>query len=62
MLINEYPIYLWLLGIFNALIAITYPIGIIGAFVGASEGFAAFIGIVAITYFIPLYLGIFRDV
>jgi len=60
-LINEYPIYLWLLSIFNALIAISYPIGLIGGLIAMTSGFEAFIGIMVGTYFIPLYLGLIRE-
>lgn len=62
---NDFPLYIWLISIFNALIAIIYPIGFILAILGGINspygGFGIFLGILAATYFSPLYLGLIRE-
>ena len=62
---NDFPLYIWLISIFNALIFILYPIGVIVAIVGGFGapygGFAIFIGTLIATYFSPLYLGLIRE-
>ncbi len=61
---TDFPLYIWLISIFNALIVLAYPIGIIMAIKGASGyfgSFGLFIGILIITYFSPLYIGLIRE-
>jgi hypothetical protein len=61
---KDFPLYIWLISIFNALIALAYPIGIILAIKGASGyfgGFGLFMGILLATYFSPLYIGLIRE-
>lgn len=61
---KDFPLYIWLISIFNALIALAYPIGIILAIKGASGyfgSFGLFMGILFATYFSPLYIGLIRE-
>ncbi|PWL38116.1 hypothetical protein DKG77_07430 [Flagellimonas aquimarina] len=61
---DEFPLYVWLISIFDALIFLAYPIGIVMAIRGANSyfgGFGLFMGILGITYFLPLYLSLIRE-
>jgi hypothetical protein len=61
---DDFPLYVWFVSIFNAIIGISYPVGLIIAFYLAfdsSNGFSVFVGILIATYFFPLYLGLFRE-
>ncbi|MFD0797030.1 hypothetical protein ACFQZJ_06135 [Maribacter chungangensis] len=64
-LLEEFPLYVWFVSIFDALIAIAYPVGILAAFIAAIQapfkGFQIFMGILVATYFYPLFLGLFRE-
>ncbi|NAS31980.1 hypothetical protein GTQ40_13420 [Flavobacteriaceae bacterium R38] len=61
----DFPLYIWLISIFDAIIVIIYPIGIIAAILGGINsyraGFAVFIYILLITYFSPLIYGLIRE-
>ena len=59
---GDFPIYVWFIGLYDAIIALTYPIGLIGALLaGADEGFGMFLGAVIVTYFAPLYIGFIKE-
>lgn len=62
---SDFPLFVWFVSIFNAIIALSYPIGIIWAvFMGTKSfmgGFVVFLGILASTYFAPLALGLIRE-
>lgn len=61
---NEFPLYVWLISIFDALIFLVYPLGVIIAFwrgTGYFGGFGLFMGILVSTYFFPLYLSLIRE-
>lgn len=62
---SDFPLYIWLISIFDAIIVIIYPFGILAAFVGGFNsyggGFMVFIGVLVMTYFIPLIYGLFRE-
>lgn len=62
---KDFPLYIWLVSIFNALIAITYPIGLLLALIAGVNapfrGFMVFLSAVMVTYFSPLYLGLIRE-
>jgi len=62
---DDFPLYVWLISIFNALIFITYPLGFITAIISGINspysGFSIFIGMLIATYFSPLYLGLIRE-
>lgn len=61
----DFPLFTWFIRMFDALITITYPIGIILALIaGLNEytgGFASFLVTLTITYFAPLGLGLLRE-
>jgi len=69
---SDFPLYVWFVSIFNALIFLVYPIGLIVVVIGAlnvpsyeyyygPSAFQIFLyGIIA-TYFIPLYFGLVRE-
>ncbi|MDR7129709.1 hypothetical protein J2X69_002054 [Algoriphagus sp. 4150] len=61
----DFPLYTWYVRIFDALIALVYPAGLLMA-IGAGTnsftgGFAGFLGVISITYFLPLALGFVRE-
>lgn len=62
---SDFPLYVWFVSIFNALVFITYPLGVIVAIIAAmntyNNGFQVFLGIIIATYFIPLYFGLVRE-
>lgn len=67
---SDFPLYTWYLNIFSAIIALSYPLGVlvaIGSAVFTSSygfgggGFAAFLGVIIFTYFTPLYLGLLKE-
>lgn len=62
---SDFPLYIWLISIFNAIICITYPLGLIAAIIGGIKspfsGFSVFLSMIALTYFSPLYLGLIRE-
>ena len=61
---DEFPLYVWLINIFDALIFLVYPIGLIVAVWRGSSyygGLGLFLGILATTYFFPLYLSLIRE-
>lgn len=62
---SDFPLYTWFISIFDAIIAIIYPVGIIMALVAGlnkyTGGFTSFLGILAITYFAPLIYGLVRE-
>jgi|UniRef100_UPI00404A3DCD hypothetical protein len=61
----DFPLFIWFIRMFDALIAITYPIGALFALIaGLNEytgGFASFLVTAAISYFAPLGLGLVRE-
>ncbi|WP_192350550.1 hypothetical protein [Algoriphagus sp. Y33] len=61
----DFPLYTWYVRIFDALVALVYPTGLLMA-IGAgmnsfTGGFAGFLGVISITYFLPLALGLARE-
>ena len=61
----EFPLFTWFIRMFDALIAIIYPIGIILALIAGlnkyTGGFGSFLVTLAITYFSPLGIGLIRE-
>ncbi len=61
----DFPLYIWLISIFDAIIVLIYPLGLIAAFIGGfnsyGAGFGIFIGILLTTYFTPLLYGLIRE-
>ena len=62
---SDFPLFVWFVSIFNAIIALSYPIGLVAAiFMGTQSfmgGFAVFFSTLAGTYFAPLALGLTRE-
>ena len=69
---SDFPLYVWLISLFNAVIALIYPIGLIFALYSAyemsgnrytdgSEVFMIFSATIVTTYFTPLYMGLIKE-
>jgi hypothetical protein len=62
---GEFPLYVWTISLFDAGIALCYPIGVLIAFFAGMNapfgGFMAFFGILIFTYFIPLGYGLMKE-
>jgi len=62
---SDFPLYVWYVSIFNALIFIIYPLGILGAIIDVMDGgydaFRDFIIQLIIVYFLPLFFGLVRE-
>ena len=65
MLSSDFPLYIWFVSIFDAIIAVIYPIGMVFALImGLNKytgSFSSFLGVLTITYFAPLIYGLFRE-
>jgi len=68
---DDFPLYVWYVNIFDALIFWTYPIGIIVSvfylfsgdeYGGYDFGAAAAASVLLITYFTPLFLGLMKEI
>lgn len=64
-LAHDFPLYVWYVSTFNAIIALVYPLGILWAIFLATQdyrgGFGVFLTALIGTYFAPLGLGLFRE-
>lgn len=58
---SDFPLYVWFISYYEALIALTYPLGIIIALLISIEEGEMFLPIVISTYFIPLFLGLIKE-
>lgn len=62
---SEFPIYIWYVSCFNAVIVLSWFFGALYALYMATQeyrgGFGAFISILIATYFVPLGLGLMRE-
>ena len=66
---SDFPLYAWLISLFNAVIALIYPIGFITALYSAyewsdydgSKAFMSFFVTIASTYFAPLSAGLIKE-
>lgn len=61
----DFPLFTWFMRMFDALIAITYPIGIMIALIAGlnkyTGGFGGFLITLLVTYFAPLAIGLIRE-
>lgn len=60
---DDFPLYVWYVNIFDALIFWTYPIGIIVfifSIVGGDDDVA--LPVLFATYFMPLFFGLFKEI
>ena len=61
---TDFPLYIWFLSIFNAVIALIYPIGFLSVIYAAFQfnmEFSQVILALLMLYFYPLVLGFFRE-
>ena len=62
---SDFPLYVWVVSIFNALIFITYPLGLLAAIIDVMDGgydaFRDFLFQIIIVYFLPLMFGLYRE-
>lgn len=62
---TDFPLYTWYIQTFDALIAVIYPLGAIAAIIigtnSFSGGFGSFLIAIATTYFLPLGIGLMRE-
>jgi hypothetical protein len=63
---HDFPLYSWFMSVIDALIVLTYPIGLIVALIMGFNsyygGFGPFVGVILYTYFLPLTLGFLREI
>lgn len=62
---SDFPLYTWFISIFDAIIVIIYPVGLILAIIAGTNSFTgsfgSFLGVLVITYFAPLIYGLIRE-
>ena len=59
---KDFPLFVYTIDYYDALIALLYPFGVLLAIVGGlDEGFGAFLAAILVTYFSPLFLGLFKE-
>jgi hypothetical protein len=62
---GEFPLYVWSIDLFDAIIALSYPIGFLAAIFAAwnaySDAFIVFFNMLLFVYFIPLIYGFIKE-
>ncbi|MFS4448372.1 hypothetical protein [Maribacter sp. 2307UL18-2] len=61
---KEFPLYVWLISVFDAILFLSYPIGTVLAIRGWASyfgGFGLFAAILGLTYFFPLYITLIKE-
>ena len=61
---SDFPLYVWLIGYYDALIALIYPIGLLVLLIMAEESDGESIMLIPLLYFVPLifdYLNLFLN-
>ena len=59
---KDFPLFVYTIDYYDALIALLYPLGLLVAIIaGIDDGFGAFLGAVILTYFSPLFIGLFKE-
>jgi hypothetical protein len=65
-LASEFPLYVWFIDLFDAIIALCYPLGLIAALSMATDeysgGLIVFITTCLIAYFLPLIYGFIKEI
>lgn len=65
LLSTDFPLFTWFIRMFDALIAIIYPIGVILAIIAGTNSFTgsfgSFLVTLVMTYFAPLGIGLIRE-
>jgi len=61
---DDFPLYVWYVNIFDALIFLTYPIGIIVFIfsIAGPGGDDVALPVLFATYFMPLFFGLFKEI
>lgn len=60
-LASEFPLYVWFIDLFDAIIALCYPLGLIAALSMATSYSGAFITTCLVAYFLPLIYGFIKE-
>jgi hypothetical protein len=58
---SDFPLYVWLIGYYDALIALIYPIGVLVLLIMADESDGTSILLIPVLYFVPLILGLIKE-
>jgi len=59
---KDFPLYVYTIDYYDAIIALLYPLGFLVAVIGGiEEGFGPFLGSILATYFLPLFLGLIKE-
>ena len=64
---QDFPIYVWFMDYYDALIALIYPIGLLGLIIvvlGSNDAFlgvGSFLGGLIALYFTPLFIGLLKE-
>lgn len=60
---TELPLYRWIVSVFDTLIVLTYPVGILIAIIGTAyyNAFIVFLIVITYTYFFPFYWGFLKE-
>ena len=65
---QDFPIYVWFMDLFDAYIALIYPLGILGLIIGYTSDYGFgfyfyehFVGSLIVLYFSPLLVGFFKE-
>ena len=59
---KDFPLYVYTIDYYDAIIALLYPLGFLVAVIGGiEEGFGPFLGSILLTYFSPLFFGLLKE-
>ena len=59
---KDFPLYVYTIDYYEAIIALLYPLGFLVALIGGiNEGFGAFLASIVVTYFSPLFIGLLKE-
>ena len=59
---KDFPLYVYTIDYYDATIALLYPLGFLVAVIaGIDDGFGPFLGAIVVTYFSPLFIGLFKE-
>ena len=59
---KDFPLYVYTIDYYDAIIALLYPLGFLIAVIGGiEEGFGPFLGSILVFYFSPLFVGLLKE-
>ena len=62
---NDFPLYVWLINLFDAIVALLYPLGVVSSIISANQSYGGGMGVLfgglLITYLSPLYVGLVKE-